>query len=492
VADGTGDKPSERPLDHVPDAIVERPVADTPVKTSVTELPESRVRVEAEVEPAEVERRVAQTAKALGREMRVPGFRRGKVPPPVVIRRVGREIVVDETVRESLGRWYSDAIDAAGIVPVGEPDLDLGDPPGAGDPYTFSIEIGVRPTAKLGTYKGLEVGRREPEVPEEAIEAEVEQLRERMAKLETADRAAEPGDFVVLDYRGELEGEAFAGGEGSDQLVELGSGRLIPGFEEQLEGARAGDERTVTVTFPDDYQAAELAGREAVFAVTVKEVKEKLLPPADDDLAVDAAGFDSLDELREDIRTKLADADERAIAAEFREAVLDAAVQEAEVDVPQALVHARAHELWDQTMRTLARQGISKEAYLRIAGKEEEALVHEAMPDAERALRREAVLAAVVEAEGIEAAEGEVEEALAHSAEHEKTTPRKLLERLKSSGRLDALKQDLAVRRAVELLAEEAEPISVEQAKARKKLWTPGREDKDAASGSRQLWTPGG
>jgi trigger factor len=479
-------------------------VATTPVRTIVTELPESRVRVEAEVEPAEVERRVAQTAMALGREMRVPGFRRGKVPPPVVIRRVGRPLVVDETVRESLGRWYSNAIDAAGIVTVGEPQLDLGDPPGEGEGYTFSIEVGVRPIAKLGTYKGLEVGRREPEVPDEAIDAEIEQLRERTAKLETVDRPAEPGDFVVLDYRGELDGEAFPGGEGSDQLVELGSGRLIPGFEEQLEGARAGDERTVTVTFPDDYQATELAGRAAEFAVTVTEVKEKLLPPVDDDLAVDAAGFDSLEELRDDIRTKLADADERAIAAEFREAVLDAAVQEAEVDVPEALVHARAHELWDQTMRTLARQGISKESYLQIAGKEEEALVHEAMPDAERALRREAVLAAVVEAEGIEATEEELEEALAQSARahaaeaggsDEKTTPRKLLERLRSSGRLDALKEDLAVRRAVEVLAEEAEPISVEQAKARKKLWTPGgpdAADEGAQAGSRQLWTPGG
>jgi trigger factor len=472
------------------------------VRTTVTELPSSRVRVEAEVAPEEVERRVQQAAKALGREMRVPGFRRGKVPPPVVMRRLGRDSVLDEALRESLGSWYSDAIDAAGIVPVGDPKLDVGDLPGPQEPLTFSIEIGVRPTATLGQYKGLEVGRREADVDEERIGAEIEQLRERSARLETAERPAQTGDFVVMDYRGSIDGEEFAGGTGSDQLVELGSGRLIPGFEEQLEGASAGEERQVKLTFPDDYGAAELAGKDATFEVTVNEVKEKILPPVDDELALDAGGFDSLDELKEDIRTRLREQEDQAIKGEFQEAVLDAAVAEATVDVPEDLVHARAHELWERTVRTLAQQGISREAYVRIAGKDEHDIIDEAMPDAERALKREAVLAAVVEAEGIEPGEEELLEALEHSAEHESTTPKKLLERLRSAGRLDALKEDLATRRAVELLAEEATPISVEQAKARDKLWTPekGEEQEAERSGDEReargrtggrLWTPG-
>src|SRR5512132_22222 len=159
------------------------------VKTSVTELPESRVRVEAEVPPAEIERRMQATARQLGRDLRMPGFRKGKVPPPVVIQRVGRETVLDETVRGALGRWYLDAIDAAGIHPVGDPDLDLGDLPDEGQPLTFTIEIGVRPTAKLGEYKGIEVGKREPAVDEQAIDAEIEALRERMARLEARDGA---------------------------------------------------------------------------------------------------------------------------------------------------------------------------------------------------------------------------------------------------------------------------------------------------------------
>jgi trigger factor len=242
------------------------------VKTSVTELPESRVRVRAEVPAEEVERRVAEAARQLGRQMRVPGFRKGKVPPPIVIRRLGREAVLDEALRRALGSWYADAIEEAGIAPVGEPELDMGELPAEGEPLSFSIEIGVRPTAKLGQYKRLEVGRREPAVEDGQIDEEVERLRERFATLDTVERPAETGDYVVIDYVGSVDGEPFDGGSGRDQLLELGSGRLIPGFEEQLTGAAAGHTRTVDVTFPEDYQASELAGRNAQFEVTVSEV----------------------------------------------------------------------------------------------------------------------------------------------------------------------------------------------------------------------------
>jgi trigger factor len=465
------------------------------IQTNLTELPDSRVRVEAEVPADEVDRRLKQTASALGRQMRIPGFRKGKVPPPVIIQRIGREAVLDETVRESLGRWYVEAVDEAGIVPVGDPKLDLGDLPAEGEPLTFSIEIGVRPTATLGAYTDLEVGKRDPDVPDETVDRELEALREQMAKLESVERPAASGDYVVMDYAGSIDGVPFAGGEGRDQLLELGSGRLIPGFEEQLTGAAAGDERTVEVTFPDDYQAEELAGKEAQFAVTVKDVKAKELPELDDDLASDAAGFDTLDELKADIRSRLEDADRESIESEYREAVLDAAVANATVDVPHDLVHARAHEMFEQLVHSLSHRGISKEAYLSISGKDETELAHEAMPEAEQALKREAVLAAVVEAESIEPTDDEVLEALESSAESEKTTPKKLLERLKSAGRLEALRTDIAHRQAVDKLVDGAKPIPAEQAKAREDLWTPEKE-KEAGEGSGsepggKLWTPG-
>jgi trigger factor len=438
------------------------------MKTTVTELPESRVRVEAEVPPDEVQKRINQTAQSLGNELRIPGFRKGKVPPPVVIRRIGRDAVLDETIRSSLGRWYVAAIDDAGIAPIGDPKLDIGDPPPEGEPLTFSIEIGVRPKAELGEYKGLEVERREPAVDDAAIDAEVDALRERLARLDTVEEPAENGDFVVMDYKGSIEGEGgerdfFEGGEGRDQLVELGSGRLIPGFEEQLTGATAGDERTVEVSFPPDYPAESLAGKDAVFEVTVKEVKRKHLPELDDDFAVEAAGFDSLEELRADIRKRLEEGAAQQIDNEFREKAVDAAVEQATLDVPDQLVTDRASELFEQTMHSLGHRGISKEQYLQIAQKTEEELLEEAKPDAEQALRREAVLTAIVAAEGIEVSDDEVLEALQADAERGGVKPKKLLDRLRSEGRLDSVKEDIAARKAVDLVVEHAKPVAASE-----------------------------
>jgi trigger factor len=491
VPERTGVQPGTDPGRH--DAALYRggPPMATEVVTTVTELPESRVRVEAEVPADEVERRVAQAARRLGRGLRVPGFRAGKAPAPVIVQRMGRDAVLDEAVRESIGTWYAAAVDGARIAPVGEPELDLADLPGAGEPLRFSIEIGVRPKAELGDYKGLEVGRREVDVSDEAIGGELDRMRERSARLDTVDRPAGSGDFVVMDYKGTLDGEAFGGGEGRDQMIELGSGRLVPGFEEQLQGAAAGDERTVTVTFPDDYPAAELAGKEAQFAVSVKEVKAKELPAIDDDLAAEA-GFDTLDELREDIRSRIAEVETQRIDAEFREAALDSAVKAASVDIPDALAESRARELWDQMLQSLAHQGISRDAYLRIAGREEAEIVEQSKPDAEQALRREAVLAAIIDAEGIEPTEQEVLEAVEQAAGDgpDRVSPKKLLERLKSAGRLDGLKEDIAQRKALDIVAESAKAITIDQAQARDKLWTPGDSERAKSGSSGQLWTP--
>lgn len=455
-----------------------------PVKTNVTELPESRVRVQAEVPADEVERRVTQTARELGRTMRIPGFRKGKVPPPVVIGRLGRDAVLDETLRSALGSWYADAIDGAGIVPVGDPEVSMPDElPDEGQPLQFSIEVGVRPRATLGSYRGLEVGRREPRVEEELVDRELERLRDGVGTLETVERPAEAGDHVVIDYRGTIDGEPFEGGEGRDRLVELGTGRLLPGFDEQLTGASRGDQRTIEVTFPE----GELEGKQATFQVTVNEVKAKRLPELDDAFAAEAAGFDTLAELREDIADKLREADGAAIEREFEQAVLDAAVAEAKIDVPAKLIHARAHELLEQTLSALARQGISKEAYLRVAGKDEESLAKDAEPEAEAILKREAVLAAIVEAEKIEPTEEELLEAIRPIAERDGRKAEKELARLSERGRLGPLIEELAARDALKLLVSEAKPISVDQAKARDKLWTPEKEGESSG----QLWTPG-
>lgn len=460
------------------------------VTTTVTELPESRVRVEARVTAAEVERRVQQAARELGRQMRIPGFRKGKVPPPVVIRRLGREAVLDEALRGALGGWYVDAIDQAGISPVGEPELDVPEQlPAEGQPLSFSIEIGVRPRAKLGRYRGLEVGRREPRVEDSAIDEELERLRDKVATLETATRPAQHGDHVLVDYVGIVDGEPFEGGEGRDQLLELGAERLVEGFGEQLVGAGAGEQRTVYVTFPEGVPG-ELAGKQAEFDVAVKEVKAKRLPELDDELASEAAGLDTLAELRDDIGSRLRQADERAVQSEFEQAALDAVVDEAEIELPERLIHARAHELVEQMLSVLGRQGISTEAYLQITGRDEETLVHEAEPEAANALRREAVLAAIVASEQLEPSDEELVAALEPAAQRRGADAGTVLARLREDGRLDQLRDDVASRQALELVVREAKPISVEQAQAREKLWTPGKEEHGQQQPG-QLWTPG-
>src|SRR5947207_125286 len=235
------------------------------VKTTTTELGDSRVRLEVEVPTEALERELNAAASAIGGELRVPGFRKGKVPPQVVIRQVGREAVLDEAVRRGLPSWYEQAVSEAGIATVGDPKVDLTDLPERGAPLAFTIEVGVRPEAELGDWRGVEVGRREAEVSPDEIEAELERLRESLASLETVDRPAAKSDFVVIDFVGSVDGEPFEGGEARGYLLELGSERLIEGFEKQLEGASAGERREVKVTFPADYQAENLAGKEASF-----------------------------------------------------------------------------------------------------------------------------------------------------------------------------------------------------------------------------------
>ena len=315
------------------------------MKTNVTELPESRVRVEAEVPGEEVERRVQQAAKKLGQQLRIPGFRKGKVPPTVVIRRLGREAVLDEALRSSLGSWYVEAIDGAGIAPIGEPDLDVGDLPAEGQPLAFSIEIGVRPEAKLGTYKGLEVGRREPQADDAAVEAEIERLRDRVATLDTVERAAETGDHVVVDYVGKIDGEPFAGGEGRDQLIELGSERLIPGFEEQLVGASRRRRAHGRGDLPGGLSRMISAARRPPSTSPSPRSRPSACPSSTTSSPWRRAALTRWPSCARTSPPACVKPTRRPIEREFEEAVLQAASDAAEIDLPDQLVHARAHEV---------------------------------------------------------------------------------------------------------------------------------------------------
>ena len=491
----------------------------TAVSTTVTELPQSRVNVDVEVAAEEVQRSLENQARKLGQEMRVPGFRTGKIPPAVVIQRLGRAPILDEAVRGRLTDWYLKAVNQSGIAPVGDPEVDLGDLPEEGKALKFSFEVGVRPSAKLGTYRGVEVGRREPAADPGAVDAQIEEMRERFARLEVVKRPAQEGDFVTIDFVGTIDGEPFSGGEGRDQLIDLGSGQLIAGFEEGIIGMSAGESRTIDATFPDEYGAEHVAGKQAQFEITVKEVKYKDLPELDDDFASDAAGYDSLEELRASIGEELLEHDNKQIDIEFRAAALDAVVARAEVEVPDALVTARAQELLDRMLHALGHQGITKQHYLQISGKTETELIDDAKPDAEQALRREAVLAAIIEAEQLEPTEQQLLDALEPAAEREQMSRQKLLDRLRHAGRVDDLAQEVAAEQAIDLVVSEAKPIPVEDAERRRateekdapaapkrkapakrkaaakkpdpadELWTPDKDTPAGAAG--RLWTPG-
>jgi trigger factor len=458
------------------------------LKTSVTELPDSRARVEVEVPAERVGRGLQRAARGLAREMRMPGFRKGKAPPSLVIQRLGFGTVLQDAIRESLPEWYEQGLLSSGISPVGDPSIEIVSAPEAeGEPLEFKFEISVRPPAKLGEYKGLEVGKAEAEPTDEIVDREVERIREGFTKLEPVERAAADGDVLLVDFEGLRDGKAFEGGKASDYLLELGGGQLIEGFEEQLNGAEAGEERKVEVTFPEDYQAEELAGEDAIFIVEVKEVREKVLPELDDDFASEASEFETLEELRADIAKRVSEAVDERAEQDFRVAAVDAAVDAATVEMPDDLVQARAEERWDRVERQLAAQGMDPNAYLQMQGKTREELLEESKPDAERELKREAVLAAIAEAEAIEVSEEEMVEALAHTAEHERTTPEKLLARLRENGRDAMVREDIAVRKAIDLVAESAKPIPLEQVEAREKIWTPEKEDEEKPS---ELWTP--
>jgi trigger factor len=460
------------------------------METTVKELPDSRVRVDVDVDPKDVEGSIARTAEQLGRDMKLPGFRQGKVPAEMVVQRLGRQTVLTQALESSLGDWYERAMLESGVNPVGDPKLDLSDLPEEGKPLKFSIEVAVRPSAELGEYKGLEVGRAEPEVPEEAVETEINRLREGFARLNPVERPAKQGDVVLIDYVGKIDDEAFEGGTARDYLLELGEGRVLPELEQGLEGAEAGDERQVPVPFPDDYPAEEVAGKTAQFDVKVKEVREKELPELDDDFASEASEFDTLDELRDDISEKIKEILEGQVAERFREDALDAAVDKATVDLPQAVIDARAEEMWRRVERQLRRQGMDADNYLQLQGKTREEMIEQARPDAERALKREAVLEAVADAEGIEITEEDELEALQIPPGHEDhghPEPADALKEIRESGREELFKDDLRMRRALEVIGENAKPIPMEQAQAREEIWTPEKEREEKGG----LWTPG-
>ncbi|MFM9077255.1 MAG: trigger factor [Solirubrobacterales bacterium] len=464
------------------------------MQTTVDEQAGSRVRVGVTVPPDDVDQAIGRAARSLARDMRLPGFRKGKAPPALVIQRVGFGPVLEDAIREALPEWYMRALDESGIAPIGDPEVEVTESPTEqGEPLSFAFEIGVRPQASLGEYLGLEVERPEAEVPDEMVDRELDRLRESMARLEPVDRPAAEGDHVLVDFTGRLDGEEFEGGSATGEVIEIGSGRLIPGFEEQLVGAVGGGDVEVEVNFPEDYGAEHLAGKDAAFAVSVSEVREKRLPEADDELAVSVSEFETIGELRDDISQRLAEALSERADQDFRVNVVDAVAEGATIDVPEALAEARAKERWERVERQIAGSGMNPDSWLQMQGKTREEVIAESLPDAEREIRREAAVVAVADAEGIEVDDAELLGELGPVAEKERTTPEKLLERLSRDGRDTAIREDIRVRKAIDRLVESATPVPVPVSLAAEgdgEAEEDGQEAAKPESGGK-LWTPG-
>lgn len=457
------------------------------VSTEVTELDGDRVRLDIAVPEAEVEQAIARTVRKIGRDVRVPGFRPGKVPARVVIQRVGRETVVQEMLRAELSEWYDEAIEESGVKPIDDPDVDLDEVPDDGD-LKFSATVTTRPKAKLGDYEGIEVGKAEAEVLEGSYESELDKLRRLAGALTPIDRVAEPGDFVRIDFDGEASGKTLRAASAREHVVELGAGRLMPQFESALRGAKAGDERSVTVEYDRGDQRGELRGKGVEYTVRVAEVYEREMPEPTDAFAQRISEFDSMGELKVDIEERLQQAAESRVDELYRGHVIDAVVDKSKVDVPKQMIDDRVHQIVHATADRVGGQENLLQA-LTARGTDIGKWQAEIAPEAERAIARELVVEAAAEAAGIEVSDDEVESQIrddAVSADHD---PEELLASVRKEGAFEQLREDLRLRRAVDHLVAAAAPIPMATAEAREKLWTPESEVTTGDAG--ELWTPG-
>lgn len=463
----------------------------TPVTVSTSELPEAKAKLAIEVPADVVEQAIEHAIEHMAAEVKLPGFRQGKVPPELALQKLGHEAVFEHAFNEQVGTWYNDALRQSEIAPIGSPSMEEMPDWQKGEPLNFELTVLVRPPAEIGDYDGIEVGRGEPAGDATVVDTELSALQDRFAKLEAVERAAQGGDFVDINFLGKVDDEAFEGGAGSDYVLELGSGQFIPGFEQQLVGASAGDDVEVAVTFPEEYGAEHLAGKDAIFEVHVNAVKEKQRPELDDEFASENLGYDTLQELKDEIAERAREQAEAEVERAYRWAVVDAVAKLSTIEVPHDHIHSRAHELWHDLADSLARQGIDPRAYLQSIGQGEHEFIESAEGDAEQTIRREATIAALIEQLGIEVGEEEMIEVICEEMNVEREPAVEQFEAMKEAGAVKRLENEIKARKVIDELVSKAKPIPIEQAEARDALWTPEKEAEESTDKpSEGLWTP--
>ncbi len=424
----------------------------------VEKLEKNMAKLTIEVSAEELEKAIEKAYQKNKNKITLPGFRKGKAPRKMIEKMYGKEVFYEDAANELIPTAYEKALEECTETIVSQPQIDVVQLE-AGKPFIFTAEVALKPEVTLGEYKGVEVEKFSVEVTEEEVDAEIAKERDNSARtINVEDRAVKDGDMTVIDFEGFVDGVAFEGGKGENYPLTIGSGAFIPGFEEALIGAEIGVEIDVNVTFPEDYQAEDLAGKAAVFKCTVKEIKEKELPELDDEFASEVSEFDTFAEYKEDMKAKLVSRKEEAAKGAKEEAVIAAVVEKATMEIPEAMIETQQRQMVEDFAQRIQSQGISMEQYMQITGMDVQTLMAQTKPQAEKNIKSRLVLEAVVKAEGIEASEEDVNEEIKRMAEAYKLEVEKVLEILGDAGKKQ-IADDLAVTKAAQFLVENAKEV---------------------------------
>jgi len=409
-----------------------------------------------EVPAEKVNKALDQAFQKVVKQINVPGFRKGKVPRNIFEKRFGVEALYQDALEILVPEEYSKAVDETGIFPVDYPEIGELDGFEKDKDFTFTATVTVKPEPKLGEYKGLEVKKLSTEVTDEEVEEQIQNLLNRKAEYEIKeDEPIVEGDIAVIDFEGFIGDEAFEGGKGEDYPLEIGSGQFIPGFEEQLVGLKAGESKDIQVTFPEEYHAEELAGKDATFKVTVKEVKTKVLPELNDEFAKEAdPEVESVEELRNKIKERLAEQKKNDAESTLRDELVEKAAENAEMEIPEAMIHNEIHRMIDEFAQRLQMQGMSLDLYYQFSGQTEEDLHEQFREDAETRVRISLTLEAIAEAENIEVTQEDIDKELEKMADQFKMDKEKIITAL--GGTTEILENDIRTQKTVEFLVEHA------------------------------------
>ena len=426
------------------------------MKATAERIEKNTVLLEVEVEQEMLDQALDKAYRKIVKQVNIPGFRKGKAPKAMVERYVGKETLFGEAAEMVVPDAYMQALKETETEPIDQPKIDIvqGE---AGKPLIFKATVEVKPEVTLGEYKGVEVTRPTTDISDEEVQKELERLQSRHAKLITVeDGEVQQDDTTLIDFTGYVDGEAFEGGTAENYSLNIGSGTFIPGFEEQIIGVKVGEEKDVNVTFPEEYHAENLAGKPATFKVKVNEIKRKELAELDDEFAKDVSEFDTLDELRNDIRNKLKEAAETKAKSSVENGTVDAVVANATVEIPAVMVEYKVEEMMNNVGQRLAQQGINLDQYFQYTNSSMDDMRERMKPDAEKTVRNELVLDAIAKAENITASEEEINEEIQKIAEYVKQDAKVVRKTLELQGELGHINQDIARRKVVTFLVDNA------------------------------------